>query len=85
MTSAKEMARIFQAAADGVMEPYHSWAFPAQSQSQLAPGNLQNVQIGPSFSSASYDLAKSIAGAMRAIAAVYRTIAETEEKGPDHA
>lgn len=63
MTSAKEMARIFQAAADGVMEPYSS--------------NIH--EYGGVSYSARYDLAKSIAGAMRAIAAVYRTIAETED------
>jgi hypothetical protein len=59
MSRYEELARVFQAAAYGAMEPFN--------------------MTGMAFNSSAYDAARVTAGALSAIAAVYRGLAEQEK------
>ena len=67
MSRNEEIAMVLRAAAQGYMGPYN-----------FQPPGFQGAFMSPAFDSKSYDAAKSVAGALNAIAAVYEGLAKTE-------
>lgn len=76
MSRNEEIAMVLRAAAQGYLEPYYPMIPAKPGGGQCGGGG--GVGTWVSFDGKSYDAAKSVAGALNAIAAVYEGMAKAE-------
>lgn len=82
MTDASTYAKVFRAASQGVLYPYHgSPQENAARQAERLAGGFTGGWTGQCYATADYEHAKQMSGAFSAIADVFDGIAKSESSG----